>query len=82
MENRTKNTSPEQRHKRRADAFATLDELGQYVHTINALLKAAGNTGAGEREEEAWLVSLAWDQAIEMKQRYMEWAVGADGEAA
>ena len=82
MENYTKNASPEQRQGRNANACTKLSDLGEYVHKINALLKAAGNTGAGEREEEAWLVSLAWDQAIEMKQRYMEWDAGPDGEAA
>ena len=68
MQNHTANTSAEQRHGRHADAFVTLSDLGEYVRKINALLKAAAHTGAGEREEEAWLVSLAWDQAIEMKQ--------------
>jgi hypothetical protein len=81
MESHTANTPAEQRHGRRADAFATLDDLGEYIQKINALLRAAGNTGADEREDEAWLVSLAWDAAVEMKKRYMEWAVGPAGAA-
>lgn len=81
MENHTANTFAEQRRGRHGDDFATLSELGEYVHKINALLKAAGDTGAGEREGEAWLVSLARDAAIEMKQRYVEGAVGPAEEA-
>ena len=73
MRNFTENISPEQQP---CDDFATLEELGEYIHKINALLKAAGNTGADEREDEAWLVSLAWDAAIEMKKRYVGRAVG------
>jgi hypothetical protein len=66
MENHTKNTLAEQRRGSRANAVATLNDLGEYIHKINALLRAAGNTGSGERDDEAWLVSLAWDQAIWM----------------
>ena len=76
MENYTKNASPEQRQGRNANACTKLSDLGEYVHKINALLKAAGNTGAGEQEDEAWLICLAWDQAIDMKKRYTQWAVG------
>jgi hypothetical protein len=78
MENHTANTSAEQR----VSSFATLSDLGEYVHKINVLLRAAGITGAGEREDESRLVSLASDEAEKLEARYMAWASAPRSEAA
>jgi hypothetical protein len=77
MENITAITSwQQQRHQHVRGDFGTLSDLGEYIYKINALLRAAGDIGSGERDDKAWLRSVAWDAAFEMKKRYMEWAVG------
>jgi hypothetical protein len=79
METHTNNTSSEQR----ASTFATLNNLGEHIHKITALLRAAADTGPENREDGSWLVSLAGDEAEELQRRYMAWAdAPGDGRAA
>ena len=65
-----------------ANDFTTVEDLGSHIQRIAALLHAAMNTGQGEEEEEeGWLVSIAHDEALVAKRRYIEWANrGAEGE--
>jgi hypothetical protein len=76
MESNNKDTSSEQRDS----TFATLNDLGEHIHKITALLRAAANTGPDE--DESWLVSLAGDEAEELQRRYMAWAVAPREEPA
>lgn len=66
--------------KQPVSPFSVLNDMGEHVHKIAALLRAAGNTGPDEREDESWLVSLAWDEAQRLQARYDEWATRSDEE--
>lgn len=44
---------------RRANNLETIEDLGRHIRTLTALLRAAINTGANEREDEAWLIAIA-----------------------
>ena len=54
------------------DAIQVLDEIGGHIVNATALLRAAVNTGADEREDECCLISLAFDEVLRLKSRYME----------
>jgi hypothetical protein len=62
-----------------ANDFVTVQELGEHIHRISALLQAAINTGAGEEEDEGWLVGIAHDEAHAAKERYLQWSRHAEG---
>jgi hypothetical protein len=57
------------------------EELGSQVRKITALLRAAINTGAGEEEDEGWLVSIAHDVAEEASATLEAWEKARSGEA-
>jgi hypothetical protein len=60
------------RAKLTTDAVQILDDLGEYISKAAALHRAAMNTGADEREDQAWLVSLAQDEVEKCERRYRE----------
>ena len=66
--------------EQRTRHFETLSNLGEHVHEVAVLLRAAINTGADEREDESWLVGLAFDEAKRLEARYNEWALRSDEE--
>jgi carotenoid cleavage dioxygenase-like enzyme len=71
----------EQQHAQ-PSAAGTLNDLGEHVYRLAALLRAAVNTGAGEAEDEGWLIGLAYDEAARLEQRYKAWAYAPSGEVA
>ena len=56
-----------------ANDRATLEALGGKVREIAAVLQAAIDTGAGEEEEEAVLISLAHTLALEARKSFSIW---------
>lgn len=62
-----------------SNACRTLNDLGEHVHQVAGLLRAAINTGADQREDEGWLLNLAHEQAERLKARYMQWADPSQG---
>jgi hypothetical protein len=56
----------------RANDFDTVQHLGNHVQRLGALLRAAINTS--DREDEAWLVSIAHDEAETAEAAYERWA--------
>jgi hypothetical protein len=58
----------------RANDFDTVQQLGNHIQRLGALLRAAINTGANEREDEAWLISIAHDEAAAAEATYSRWS--------
>ena len=78
MENHTINSLSEQRRK----DLETVEELGRHVHRLATLLRAAMNTGANQRDDEAWLIDLAHDEAQAAERCYAAWGATPIGEQA
>jgi hypothetical protein len=76
LANDTTNAPGEQR----LSSSATLNYMGEHVHKVAVLLRAATNTGSDEREDESWLVGLAFDEAQRLEARYNERAMRSDKE--
>jgi hypothetical protein len=55
-------------------AHGTLNNLGEHVHCLLALLRAAINVDTNHPDDEGWLVSLAYTQAQQLQKTYNEWA--------
>ena len=58
----------------RANDWDTIEDLGRHILRLTALLRAAINTGANEREDEAWLISIAHDEAEAASARFTLWS--------
>lgn len=71
------NPQPEQRQGVSCD-FHTLQELGDHACRLAALLRAAVNAEC--RDDEAWLVSMALDEARAAEALYSKWGKVSAGE--
>ena len=56
----------------------TIEELGSHIQRLGALLRAANNCGANDRDDEAWLVSIAHAEAEAAEACYDAWASPAE----
>jgi hypothetical protein len=56
-----------------ASDFDTVEELGRHVRRMAALLRAATNVEPDGREDEAWLVSMAADEAEQAERLHQTW---------
>jgi hypothetical protein len=70
MVKHTINSVPEQR----PSDFETLNELGEHIHTLMALMRAVINVDTNHPDDEGWLVSLAYTKAKQLEDAYSLWA--------
>jgi hypothetical protein len=63
--------------EQRPSDLETVEDLGRHVHRLAALLRAASSTG--DHDDEAWLVSMASDEAEQAERCYAAWGAAPRG---